>query len=79
MQKKIIALAVAAALTAPALAMAETTVYGTFDMDVENYKSDKLTPAAIAADTPESLNRFSSNASNIGWKGSEDQIGRAHV
>ena len=68
MQKKIIALAIAAAMTAPALAFAEATVYGTINMDVENYKSDKVS----AATTPTSLNRFSNNASNIGVKGSED-------
>jgi predicted porin len=68
MQKKIIALAIAAAMTAPALAFAEATVYGTINMDVENYKSDKVSVAT----TPTSLNRFSNNASNVGVKGSED-------
>ncbi len=40
MQKKIIALAVAAAMTAPALAFADTTVYGILDAAVANVSTD---------------------------------------
>jgi len=69
MQKKIIALAVAAALVAPA-AFADTsnvTVYGKLFADFENVKSSN-----VGAGVSNSLNRVSSNASRFGIKGSED-------
>jgi predicted porin len=70
MQKKLIALAVAAALTAPALALADSanvTFYGVLDADVENVKSDK-----VALTAPGSRGRITSNASRFGLKGEED-------
>lgn len=68
MQKKIIALAVASALVAPA-AFADTsnvTVYG-----VANVSYDLVTVKSTAA-TSFSNNKVSSNTSRIGLKGSED-------
>ncbi|MDH2918969.1 MAG: porin [Sideroxydans sp.] len=70
MQKKLIALAVAAALTAPALALADSanvSVYGVVDADVELVKSDK-----VAATAPGSRGRVTSNASRLGVKGEEN-------
>lgn len=70
MQKKIIALAVAAALTAPALAFADNsnvTVYGLLNADFENVKSDN-----VGANVSNSLNRVSTNATRLGVKGNED-------
>lgn len=73
MQKKIIALAIASALTAPALAMADTsnvTVYGLINADFENVKSNNVN--TVAAPISNALNRVSSNASRLGLKGNED-------
>jgi len=70
MQKKLIALAVAAALASPALALADSaniTVYGVADADVELVKSDK-----VAATAPGSRGRVTSNASRLGVKGEEN-------
>lgn len=68
MQKKLIALAVAAALTAPVAAMAaDVTMYGVIDADVEMVKSDK-----VAATAPGSRGRVTSNASRLGVKGEEN-------
>ena len=64
MQKKIIALAVASAMTVPALAFADTTVSGQVNMSYEMYKD--------GAATETSTNRLSSNNSRIIFKGSED-------
>lgn len=69
MQKKIIALAIASALTAPA-AFADTsnvTVYGLLNADFEQVKSSN-----VGAGVANSLNRVSSNASRFGIKGTED-------
>jgi predicted porin len=64
MQKKLIALAVASALTVPALALAGTvTVYGAADLSYDFVDS--------GANGTRSQ-RVSSNSSNIGLKGSED-------
>lgn len=70
MQKKIIALAIAAMVSAPAFAdNANVTVYGKFIADVESVTSDKVaTPATQAT----SLVRVVSNASRLGFKGEED-------
>ncbi|HEX5337437.1 MAG TPA: porin [Gallionella sp.] len=68
MQKKIIALAIASALTAPA-AFADTsnvTVYGVLNADFENVKSSN-----VGAGASNSLNRVSSNATRLGVKGTE--------
>ncbi|MGZ8256333.1 MAG: porin, partial [Gallionella sp.] len=70
MQKKLIALAVAAALTSPALALADSanvTVYGLINADVELVKSDK-----VAATAAGSRGRVTSNASRFGLKGEEN-------
>lgn len=56
------------ALSAPALALADTgniTVYGVFHADLESVKNDKAAAAT-------SLNRVVSNATSLGFKGSED-------
>lgn len=67
MQKKLIALAVAAAFSAPAFAdNSNVTVYGKINMDFENVQSNTTTTAAT------SLNRLQSNASRFGVKGKED-------
>jgi predicted porin len=64
MQKKIIALAIASALTAPALAFADATVYGQANLSVDMVKDGMASSA-----TDYQLN---SNTSRIGVKGSED-------
>ncbi len=66
MQKKLIALAVASALTVPALALADTgnvTIYGTADVSYDFVNAGNLGTSS---------QRVSSNTSNIGLKGSED-------
>ena len=78
MQKKLIALAVAAALTAPALAFADNgnvTFYGKLIADIESVQSDKATAApfvAPATGASYTANRVVSNASRFGLKGEED-------
>ena len=70
MQKKIIVLAIASALTAPALAFADTAnvnFYGVLAADVELVKADKA-PANAAS----SRGRVISDASRVGLMGSED-------
>jgi predicted porin len=64
MQKKIIALAIASALTAPALAFADATVYGQANLSVD-IVNDGLTNSART-------NQLNSNTSRLGVKGSED-------
>ena len=71
MQKRIIALAIASALAAPALAVADTgnvTVYGKANLSLDLV--DSGTSALGVAGTRS--NRVSSNTSLIGFKGSED-------
>jgi predicted porin len=65
MQKKIIALAIAAAVSAPAFADSNVTVYG-----VANVSYDMTQSGAVANDF--SNNKVSSNTSRIGFKGNED-------
>jgi len=70
MQKKIIVLAIAAALTAPAAFAADAsnvTVYGKVFANYENIKS-----SSVAAGKASSLNRITSDATRFGVKGSED-------
>lgn len=76
MQKKIIALAVAAAFSTPAFAdNANVTFYGKLIADIESVSSDKSTippftaPATGASYT---VNRVVSNASRFGLKGEEE-------
>ena len=71
MNKKLLALAVAAAVSAPAVALADdstVTLYGTLNMDFENVKADGA--AGTGANLP-SRNRVSQNSSNIGFRGTE--------
>ena len=72
MQKKLIALAVAAALI-PAAAMADTgnvTVYGLMSMDFDNVRSSNVN--TVAAPISNNLNRVTNNATRLGFKGTED-------
>jgi predicted porin len=64
MQKKIIVLAIAAALTAPALAFAEATVYGQANVSVDMVNDGK-TPSSTT-------NQLNSGGSRLGFKGSQD-------
>ncbi len=69
MQKKMIVVALAAAITAPAFAdTANVTVYGA--ADVAFAVTNKGTSAAGVAGT--STSQVSSQASKLGFKGSED-------
>ena len=72
MNKKLLALAVAAAVSAPAVALADdstVTLYGTLNMDFENVKADGAVAPAVV-NLP-SRNRVSQNSSNIGFRGTE--------
>ena len=62
MKKNIIAIAVAAAMVAPAAAMADTTLYGKFHVSYDFLSGDN------ASNTQ---GGFSSNSSRIGIKGKE--------
>ena len=65
MQKKIIALAIAAAISAPAFAdNANVTVYGKAILDIESVSNDKSTLSGAT--------RVQTNASRFGLKGKED-------
>lgn len=71
MNKKLLVLAVAAAVSAPAVALADdstVTLYGTLFVDFENVKASGG-PSGVA-EVP-SRNRVSSNSSNIGVRGVE--------
>lgn len=65
MQKKIIALAIAAAFSAPAFA--EVTIYGVANVSYDMTKTGSVAPA-----TSFSSNKISSNTSRLGFKGNED-------
>lgn len=65
MQKKIIALAIASAMTVPALAYAEATVYGQANVSIDMVNDGQTTNALSA-------NQLNSNQSRVGLKGSED-------
>jgi predicted porin len=67
MRKKLMAAAVAGALIAPAAAMAQTTIYGVFNVEYGFYD-----PAADASGASfHSADGFNSGASRIGFRGSE--------
>ena len=72
MNKKLLALAVAGAIFAPA-AMAQTanpvTLYGTLNIDFESVKA---TGAAGTGANAGSRNRVSPNSTNLGFRGTED-------
>jgi len=65
MQKKIIALAIASAMTVPALAYAEATVYGQANLSIDMV-DDGHTQNSVTN------NQLNSNTSRLGLKGSED-------
>jgi predicted porin len=67
MNKKLMALAVAGALAAPAAALAQTTIYGTLKAEWGIASQPNTTATATRHDA-ESLN---SGASNIGFRGEE--------
>jgi predicted porin len=70
MQKKIIALAIAAAFSAPAFAdTANVTVYGDVKMAVE---SIKVGDTVNTSNTGYGANKISSNVTKLGFKGAED-------
>ena len=64
MQKKIIVLAIAAALTAPAMAFAEATVYGQFNLAIDMANDGKV-PSSSSA------NQMNSYGSRVGVKGGD--------
>ncbi len=75
MQKKLIALAVAAALTAPVAAMAaDVTVYGKAFLNIESVTNDKNNVVANggALANSNSAMRINNDASRLGFKVSED-------
>src|ERR1039458_5740252 len=71
MQKKIIALAIASALTAPALAFADVTPYAQANLSVDRVKDGMANSSTT--------NQLVSNYSYIGLKGSEDLGGGLSV
>ncbi len=82
MQKKLIALAVASAISAPAFAdNANVTFYGKLTADIESVKSDKATIPSTSSTTAVPVpsitgsytaNRVVSDASRFGLKGEDD-------
>lgn len=68
MKKNLLALAVAAALIAPA-AMADVTLYGTISASIESVKA---TGATDSTGGIKSISRVSSNVTKLGFKGNED-------
>ena len=71
MSKKLLALATAAALSAPAAAAeadGNVTIYGRLNVSLDNVKADGA--ASSAADL-KSRNRITSNSSNLGFRGVE--------
>lgn len=71
MHKKIIALAIASALAAPAVAFAEATVYGQANLSVD-IVNDGNSPGSTN-------NQLTSGGSRLGFKGSEDLDGGMSV
>lgn len=76
MNKKLIALAVAGVFAAPAVALAQTTIYGSFNAEYGFVSAPNRT--APAADS-NNFDGFDSGASNIGFKGSEKLGGGTSV
>ena len=73
MQKKIIALAIAAAISAPAFAdTSNVTVYGVMDVSYDSIRTGTSTQPVAAPVAGVTSNRVSSNTSRLGLKGSED-------
>ena len=74
MQKKLLGLAVAGALAAPAIAQAQVEIYGFVNMSVGQFKYDSITPnAGLPAGAP-SVSKWdvASHASNYGIRGREN-------
>lgn len=69
MQKKLIALAVAGLVAAPAFAQSNVTIYGVADA---TFDVISVTGGANAANNAGSYNRVTTNSSLIGFKGAED-------
>jgi len=67
MQKKIIALAIAAAFAAPAVALADVTMYGSMDGGFRHQTND-----AASAGTTDSMQMGQYNTARFGMKGSDD-------
>lgn len=72
MQKKIIVLAIAAALTAPAMAFADASVYGQVNLAIDVANNGAPTNSV-------SNNRLSSYGSRLGFKGSESLGGDTSI
>jgi predicted porin len=70
MNKKVMAVAVAGALAAPAMALAQTTIYGVFNAEYGFVSQSK----AANGDVRHDAEGFNSGASRIGFKG-EEKIG----
>ncbi|CAK0773432.1 Porin_4 domain-containing protein [Gammaproteobacteria bacterium] len=70
MNKKLLTVAIAAALVAPTAVLAEVTVYGQLHMSVDYTNSDST--VAVGNVARKSNLGVSSNSSRIGFKGSED-------
>ncbi|WP_246210794.1 porin [Vogesella oryzae] len=68
LNKKLLAVAVSAALIAP-FAMADVTIYGTINESIESVKATGATNAANDINT---IGRVSSNTSKLGFKGVDD-------
>ncbi len=71
MQKKLLTLAVAGALAAPAAALAQVEVYGTIHMSVNKMKYDEGTPVAGVGTGSKSAWDVASHASNVGVRARE--------
>ena len=73
MQKKLLPLAVAGALAAPAAALAQVEVYGTIHMSVNKMKYEEGTPATVGGASVPSVSKWdvASHASNIGVRARE--------
>lgn len=69
MQKKLLTLAVAGALAAPAAALAQVEVYGTVHMSVNNVKYDTPTDPTLGSKTAWDV---ASHASNVGVRAREN-------
>jgi predicted porin len=78
MHKKLLAVAIAAGLAAPAAALAETTVYGKFHVSIDSYDNDTDGISVTAPREAEGL-AVSSNSSRLGFKGSSDLGGGLSV
>jgi len=71
MNKKLLTIAITAALVAPTAVLAEVIVYGQIGMSLDYVNSGRQTAAAVANERKSNLN-VSNNVSRLGFKGSED-------